>query len=500
MSNSNGIAAHSTKVRIRLQIAMLMGFFLISFVAFVANAYVAVQKIKIQGPLYKEIVNGKDLVADILPPPLYVLEAYLDAFQAIGETNSAEITLLEDKVTSLGNDYNTRIAYWEKELPSGEMKNYLMVETQKSAREFFQIEKEKLFPLIHSGKKLEALQLANGQLHTVYKSHRVEIDHLVEMANAYAAENETHAGIVYKKEWKRSTYLSFGLFFFCLGFGALLFRNISRSIKHSTSVFGKVVSTIAGSSDRLGSVSQTMASASTETSSQATIVAGAADQVSRNVQNVAAAAEQMSGSIKEIDRSVEEATRIVLDAVSIATKTNQLMNQLGTGGTEIGEVVKVITNIAEQTNLLALNATIEAARAGEAGKGFAVVATEVKELAKETAKATEEIGRKIQAMQLTTRESIEAISKISIIIGNIHTIQDSVTLGVKEQRATTENISQSVAEVAQGSAEIARNITGVAEAANSAAGGAEETQSTARNLNDSSKELDLALKEFSLAL
>jgi methyl-accepting chemotaxis protein len=487
-------------IRLRVQIGALLGVFVIAFAVFAGNAYFALEKVKVQGAIYKNIVNGKDLIADILPPPLYILESYLVAYQAIGESSAEAIKGWEENIKIRQSEYDARIAVWESVLPASPMKELLMAESQTTAREFFKLETEGLFPLIRNGKRQEALAFADGPLHKVYGEHRAAIDKIVTMANEAAVSNENAAGVALKAVWKHSIILAGGLFALCLGLGILLFRNINKSVRNSTTIFGRVVSSISGSSEKLGSVSQTMASAATETSSQATLVAGAAEQVSRNVQNVAAAAEQMSGSIKEIDRSVEEATRIVQDAVGIANTTNLLVNQLGKGGNEIGEVLKVITNIAEQTNLLALNATIEAARAGDAGKGFAVVATEVKELAKETAKATEEIGRKIQAMQNTTTETVEAIGKISAIISQIHSIQDTVTLAVKEQRLTTENISQSVAEVAQGSSEIARNITGVAEAADSAAGGAEETQGTARGLGDASRQLDVALQDFQHAL
>ncbi len=224
---------------------------------------------------------------------------------------------------------------------------------------------------------------------------------------------------------------------------------------------------IADSAQELTASSQQMSSAADETSAQANTVSAAAEQVSANVQTVATGVEEMSASIKEIARSAAEAAKVANIGVGVAEKTNTTVGQLGESSAEIGKVIKVITSIAGQTNLLALNATIEAARAGEAGKGFAVVANEVKELAKETAKATEDISQKIEAIQRDTRESVAAIDQIGQIVKQINEIQGTIASAVEEQTATTNEIGRNIAEAAKGSNEIARNITSVAQAAKS---------------------------------
>jgi methyl-accepting chemotaxis protein len=260
-------------------------------------------------------------------------------------------------------------------------------------------------------------------------------------------------------------------------------------LKQIESALVGTVDTLAGAAQELTSVSQQMAANSEETATQASVVSAAAEQVSRNVGTVASAAEEMGASIKEIAKSANEAARVATSAVKVAEKTNATVSKLGESSAEIGNVIKVITSIAQQTNLLALNATIEAARAGEAGKGFAVVANEVKELAKQTAKATEDIGRKIEAIQADTKGAVDAIAQIGTIIAQINDIQSTIASAVEEQTATTAEISRNVGEAALGSREIAQNVMGVAQAARSTTEGAAKTKSSADELSRMAAEL-----------
>ena len=267
-------------------------------------------------------------------------------------------------------------------------------------------------------------------------------------------------------------------------------------LKQIESALNGTVQTLASSAQELTAVSQQMASNSEETASQASVVSAAAEQVSRNVGTVASATEEMGASIREIAKNANEAARVATAAVKVADKTNATVSKLGESSAEIGNVIKVITSIAQQTNLLALNATIEAARAGEAGKGFAVVANEVKELAKQTAKATEDIGRKIDAIQSDTKGAVEAIAQIGTIISQINDIQSTIASAVEEQTATTAEISRSVSEAALGSREIAQNVMGVAQAARSTTEGAANTKGSADELARMAVELQRLVEKL----
>lgn len=253
---------------------------------------------------------------------------------------------------------------------------------------------------------------------------------------------------------------------------------------------------VGAASEELNAISQQMAGNAEETATQATVVSAASEQVSKNVSVVSASSEEMLASIREIAKSANEAARVARTAVGVADSTNHTIAKLGESSVEIGKVIKVITSIAQQTNLLALNATIEAARAGEAGKGFAVVANEVKELAKETAKATEEIGQKIEAIQGDSKAAVSAIGEISNIINQINDVSSTIASAVEEQTATTNEIGRNVAEAAKGTTEIARNITGVATAAQNTTEGALQTQKASVALSEMAQTLQKLISQF----
>lgn len=246
----------------------------------------------------------------------------------------------------------------------------------------------------------------------------------------------------------------------------------------------------------LNRVAGEMGSSARRTSSEADAVSAGSEQVSRNIQTVATASDEMGATIREIAKNTADAARVATAAVRLAEETNLTIGKLGQSSADVGQVIKTITSIAQQTNLLALNATIEAARAGEAGKGFAVVANEVKELARATAKATEDISHKIEAIQANSQGAVGAIGQIGTVIGQIHDIQNTVASAVEQQSVTTNEITRNLTEAANACAEITRGITGVAEAARASASGVSKTQKATENIEDLVKNLERLTSRF----
>ncbi|MBI3646375.1 MAG: PAS domain S-box protein [Acidobacteriales bacterium] len=270
------------------------------------------------------------------------------------------------------------------------------------------------------------------------------------------------------------------------------------TLRGSMETLGQNAQALSSSAEELTATSQQMSANAEETSAQANVVSAGAEQVNKNLQTVATGTEEMSASIKEIAKNAHESAKVATSAVKVAEDTNQIVSKLGDSSTEIGQVIKVITSIAQQTNLLALNATIEAARAGEAGKGFAVVANEVKELAKQTAKATEDISRKIEAIQGDTKSAVDAISQIGEVIKQVNDISNTIATAVEEQNATTNEMSRNVSEAARGSGEISQNIAGVAEAAKSTTHGANDSLKAAQSLAQMSTKLRELVSQFKI--
>jgi methyl-accepting chemotaxis protein len=259
---------------------------------------------------------------------------------------------------------------------------------------------------------------------------------------------------------------------------------------------GGVVNAVSSAATQMQGSAGAMSATAEETTRQATAVAAAAEEASTNVQTVAAGAEELASSIQEISRQVSESTRIADQAVQDVKRTGDTVEALSQAAQKIGDVVKLISDIASQTNLLALNATIEAARAGEAGKGFAVVASEVKNLASQTAKATDEIGGQISEIQNATGASVEAMKGIGETIAKMNQIASAIAAAVEEQGAATQEIARNVQQAAAGTGEVSSNISGVTQAADEAGKAAGELRDAAASLGAQSGELRQAVDGF----
>ncbi len=470
-----GMLARFKDSRIHTKLVTLSIFFLAAFLVSAGLGWNTIKIVQIRGPYYQNIVQSKDLIADILPPPEYLIEAYLNVLQMADETDKQKLSALIEKSKSLRSDFESRHDFWVKDLPDGKIKSTMMLDAYNPGMEFLNKRDKEFIPMLLAGERAGAQKLAHGFLKEKYEQHRAAVDEIVSLSNDKYKVDEDAASAILKSRTTLMGGLGVGTIFIVSLFCWYIIRLITGSLSG-------ISKGLDFASKQMTSVSQQMSANAEETSSQATVVSSSSKQVNQSVQTVAIGTEEMSASIREISKSTSESVRVADSAVLMADSTNINMAKLGSSSEEIGNIIKLITSIAEQTNLLALNAAIEAARAGDAGKGFAVVANEVKELARETAKATEDISKKIEAIQNNTKGAIASITQIGNIIRQISDIQNTIASAVEEQTVTTNEIAKNISEAARGSSEITSNITGVADAARSTASGANDTKKASEEL------------------
>ncbi len=475
-------------VSVPVKLYVLMGVFSTGLIGYGLWSNRTLAMTKVTGPYYQDIVEMKDVLADILPQPAYIIEAFLASHELAekahnGDSSTEETMAAIEELRTHRRSYDERFEFWVSSLDDGPIKTAFINETNKPAEEFFAICEEQLIPAALKGEGGKAEEIMTGPLTSAFVRHRSAIYRLETMVTSRATEIEatTNAAIESSTAW--SIGLASGIVICCGLFGWFTARSMSASLRHSAESLRHVARS------ELVAVGQQMRINAQETTHQATLASGAAEQVSANAQALAKAVDEFNTSIREISGNTSNAATVAGHAVEAANRTNYTVTKLGESSAEIGNVIKVINSIAEQTNLLALNATIEAARAGEAGKGFAVVANEVKELAKQTSDATEDIIRKIATIQDDTAQAVDAIAQVTAIIRQINESQNAIPSAVEEQSAMTGEISRNISEVAAGSSEIARSISLVATAAQSTSRGTDGTLSVAGDIEHMAEDL-----------
>lgn len=470
------------------KIGVLLATFVAGIVGYGLFSYSTLSTAKVHGPYYSRIVQGKDLIADILPPPEYIIEAYLLVLHTADmveepETTKADLEELIEKLQERKAEYDIRHDYWQQDLPEGAMKNKLLEDSYQPAVEFFDLVFTDFVSAVRARDAVKTNELARGPIRKAYRVHREAIDQVVAMATERNAADEAAVAALVASRTKLSVSIAAGMIIFAVVFGWYTVRlTVGPMAKAAVRL-----RSLAG--DKLAPIAERVSKNAGSTTHEATQVSSVAEQLSANSHALSTAVEQFEASIREISTNASGAAGVAQSAVQTAREANDSIRKLGVSSAEIGDVIKVINSIAEQTNLLALNATIEAARAGEAGKGFAVVANEVKELAKATGKATEEIVGRIETIQADTDIAVNAIGRVDETINQISESQNAIAGAVEEQTAMVGEIGRNIGEVATGASEIARGITSVAEASRSTAASTDETIAAVRDLSAISHEI-----------
>jgi methyl-accepting chemotaxis protein len=518
-------------IKIGLKLTVLLAVFIIGYTIFGLISFSTLNEIRIHGNLYNQIIMSKDLIADVLPPPGYIIESYMNVLQAADETDPAQVDYFSAELKRLQTDYEKRHQFWINEplLEPGTLRDAMIAGAYDPAIRFYDVVFSQFIPALRKGDRQYAKKLVQGELKTLYITHRKSVDQVVLGATEKYNKTETLANMTVQRDTKLLFTIIFVVIIIAIILSLVIKSSITRPLSAVVGAISKIEKgdmtvrvgleredelgilskaldslsarlqtifsnlhvnsdTIAGSAEELSSIGRqvtsnteqmtvninAMASGAAEASANANEVAGTAEEMSANMNTMAAAVEELSASINQIANNAVAANKIAGEATVKSREATEAMNKLGAAAKEIGNVTDIIKRIAEKTNLLALNATIEAASAGTAGKGFAVVAGEIKELANQSAKSADDIALRIEGIQSGTGDAVKVISDVSEIITRINQSVEVISNHVDQQTKASNEIASNVAQVNVGSKRVASAIGDVAKGSKEMARNAEE--------------------------
>jgi methyl-accepting chemotaxis protein len=535
-----------TAVLITCGILVLMG-----------TQWLSTERIKVTGPVYNEIVQGKDLIADILPPPEYIIESYLVVLQAMTEKDGSRISSYQDRLKKLHSEFDDRHVYWGKALSDGKIKTLLMEQSYKPAVAFYDTAEKAFLPALAANNRERAEKLLHDVLSPAYEAHRKVIDEVVNISNSENANTEKRASAILGTTKVITITLGLVLFAAVLAIFFFIIRNLTlqlggdptdvseiaekvaagdltvsvnvdsrhqhsalwamktmvESLRELVSQTVNISMNIASASSQLHATSGQIAAGAEEVASQTSTVATASEEMSITSADIAANCTNVAESSRRTSESASTGVAVVQETIigmgKIAERVKQTaatIDALGTRSEQIGEIIGTIEDIADQTNLLALNAAIEAARAGEQGRGFAVVADEVRALAERTTKATKEIGAMIKAIQSETGEAVRSMEDgvREVEKGAVSSQKSGESLQeildqINEVNMQIHQIATAAEEQTATVSEITSNIHQVTEVVHQSARGAEETSAAAAQLADQSQQLQRLVGRFRVA-
>jgi methyl-accepting chemotaxis protein len=461
---------------------VLMSAFLVCFIIFAFISVNTLENLKVNGPIYKRIVQGKDLIADVLPPPEYVVESYLVALQMLDQRNVQNRDALIERIRTLQQDYESRHEFWVKELEDGDLKSYLVDKSYFPALAFYDLIGNKYIPALKANKIELAREIAYGELQQKYEEHRSAIDATVQAASARNAQDEKLAAETIRSRTLTMILLGVAGLGLVVVFSLSIYRSISRNIGQIVSVLQEGALQVDSASGQVASASQSLAEGTSEQAS--------------SLEETSASLEELGSMSRQNADNAREANNLSSSTSDAAVKGNEAMGRMSQAiadikksSDETAKIIKTIDEIAFQTNLLALNAAVEAARAGEAGKGFAVVAEEVRNLAMRSAEAARNTSNLIEGAQKNADNGVQVAQEVAELLGIIVTSVQKVTVLINEISAASDEQAKGVEQINQATSQMDK-VT------QENAANAEESASASEELNAQAQELKVSVQNL----
>ncbi|MDD2320910.1 MAG: methyl-accepting chemotaxis protein [Geobacteraceae bacterium] len=523
----------------------------VGILVLLATLTLTFERVKVNGPIYEQIIQGKDLIADILPPPEYIIEAHLVVLQALTDKDPARVPAYAERFKKLRSDYDERHEYWDKVLPAGKIRDLMLEQSYKPAVLFFDTAVADFFPALARGNRLQAEHVVHDTLSPAYAAHRKVIDEIVTLSTIENSQTETRAAEMLKSSKVITSVFSLLIVAVIIVVFIFIIKNITSQLRKAVSLanriadgdltadvqstskdeIGQLLNAMKGMTEKLRTIISHVSDASSEVASatcqlhaSAEKIATSAEEVASQTGTVATAGEEMSATSYDIAsncltaaedakhasqsagngaRIIEKTVEVMHEIASNVQESAKTVENLGQRSDQIGAIIGTIEDIADQTNLLALNAAIEAARAGEQGRGFAVVADEVRALAERTTRATREISEMIKSIQTETKSAVMAmeLGVQQVNTGTVEAARSGEALNdiLEQVNAMAAVISQIATAAEQQTAttrEISQNIHQINEVMQETVNGALESATAATQLTGNAEGLERLVHQF----